>query len=503
MYMQHILLALATFTAASACAAGLSACNGACYVPSLYHCATDAFTSVSVLCPISSPNSCNGACYNPSQYSCSRGSIVQGAQATPTTKANTPVTSATPSCNCQNCCNGQCYSPAQYSCTIDIFNGKSVLCDMAAPSSCNGACFNPQSFNCQNGALRNGAASATTSKSAATPTTKSAYNTTTAGVIVNPSPVAYPTQTADLRIINNCATTLWFEGRNGAGAPITGQSVTATRALPGSYVDYVIPSTGLSSTRFWAKYGCDSNGKNCIIGDQMQYYPGGGCPTNGCTPPVDSLFEATWGCKPGSSCASSNPTTWFDTSQVDGYTIPYSLKANGATSGCDCTSSGCGFSGVDASKLNLASCPSGEDLSLGGTVPSINVNGATMRTSSVDLRLISNNQVIGCMSPCKKLNFGTPYGLGQSESVNAGLWMCCPTPTPGNCQPSNGCVSSPTCRTGPVTNTQYVKAVHNMAAGVYAYSYDDGVGLHACPAGTVTYTMTYCPSGSSSYPLQL
>jgi len=146
---------------------------------------------------------------------------------------------------------------------------------------------------------------------------------TTAAINVNPTPSPnsqYPTQTADLRIINSCKTALWFEARyGGAGAPLPGQSATATQALPGAYVDYTVPDTGLSGSRFWAKYGCDAYGKNCQIGDQMQYWPNppGGCPAGGCTPPVDSLFEATWGCRPGTSCNSGNPTTWFDTSQVD------------------------------------------------------------------------------------------------------------------------------------------------------------------------------------------
>lgn len=131
---------------------------------------------------------------------------------------------------------------------------------------------------------------------------------TTVAPVVAPTPSPYPqfpAQTADLRIINSCKTQLWFEARyGGAGAPLPGQTNTSIQALPGGYVDYAIPDTGLSGTRFWAKYGCDNNGQNCAIGDQMQYFPNppGGCPPGGCTPPVDSLFEATWGCRPGSSC---------------------------------------------------------------------------------------------------------------------------------------------------------------------------------------------------------
>jgi len=332
--------------------------------------------------------------------------------------------------------------------------------------------------------------------------------TTATPINVNPTPSPYPefpAQTADLRIINNCKTTLWFEARyGGAGAPLPGQSATALRALPGNFIDYVVPDTGLPGSRFWAKYGCDDNGKNCLIGDQMQYWPNppGGCPANGCSPPVDSLFEATWGCRPGSECNSANPTTWFDTSQVDGWTLPYKLTPVGDTSGCDCSGSNCGFKGIDASTLDVAKCPSNENLVAGGQT-SVNVYGKAVSLNTVDLRIISNGTILGCMSPCKRLNWGTPYGLQQAENSGATLWMCCPTPTPDKCSPENGCVTPNACRAGPIENTQFVSAVHRMAPGVYAYSYDDGVGLHACPAGVTKYTMEFCPAGSATYPGRL
>jgi len=361
---------------------------------------------------------------------------------------------------------------------------------------CGPACYTQGQYHCVDGQLEQG-------PSSDSPVQPISDNP------VQPSsdtPSSLPTQSADLRVINSCSTTLWIEARYGsAGAPLPGQSSTATQVNPGSYVDYSIPETGLPGSRFWGKYGCDGQGRNCVIGDQMQYWPNppGGCPTNGCTPPIDSLFEATWGCKPGQECNGANPTTWFDTSQVDGWTIPYKLTPNGDTSTCDCSGNGCGFSGVDASRLDLSRCPSGEDLSCNNQFPSVDVNGQTVSLESVDLRYIVNNQVVGCMSPCKKLNYGLPAGFGQSESSGATEWMCCPTPNPDNCQLSDGCVTSQECRSGPVVNTQYVADVHQMAPGVYSYSYDDGMGLHACAAGVVTYTMEFCPSGSSAYPHNL
>jgi len=122
--------------------------------------------------------------------------------------------------------------------------------------------------------------------------------------------------------------------------------------------------------------------------------------------------------------------------------------------------------------------------------------------SSLDLRYIRDGQVLGCMSPCKKLNFGAPEGYGISEGTVPTLFMCCPTPNPDNCRIEEGCIGSEDCRRGPIENTKFVKAVHAMAEGVYAYSYDDAKGLHACPAGTVQYQMEFCPDGSVDYPIQ-
>jgi len=503
-------------------------CNGQCYDINEYDCVADVQQQQQrVLCP-KGHQACSGACFLPSSYHCDNGKLSQGpaTQQTPATSSeDTPQTSEPATGGSQvECpswlhqCGDVCYRPEDYCCTSGFVTKGSCSTEGSyCPSwlsQCDGACYRPEEYCCTNGILARGSCTSTSSSSTTSSTTTSTTSTKAQAVtippVVNPTPSPnhnFPTQTADLRIINNCKTTLWVEGRaGGTGGPIPGQSVTATRTLPGSYVDFTIPDTGLPATRFWAKYGCDDNGRNCVIGDQMQYWPNppGGCPAGGCTPPVDSLFEATWGCRPGSSCNSANPTTWFDTSQVDGWTIPYKLTPVGDTSRCDCVGDKCGFKGVDATTLDLHSCPSGEDLSGWGNWSSVNVNGKAVSLRSVDLRIIDkSNRVIGCMSPCKRLNWSPPYGLGQDEGKDAAMWMCCPTPTPNNCNPAQGCILPNTCRQGPIESTQFVDAVHKMAPGVYAYSYDDGVGLHACPAGVVKYTMEFCPSGSSQYPLQL
>ncbi len=185
---------------------------------------------------------------------------------------------------------------------------------------------------------------------------------------------------------------------------------------------------------------------------------------------------------------------------MDGWTIPYKLKANGATGECDCIFGRCGFTGVDASHLTLANCPTSEDVTWNGTLPKTTPSGQSL--SSVDLRFIKNGKTVGCMSPCKKLTTGGIYGFGLSEGRNMNaLYMCCPTPNPGaSCTPATGCLMPDACRAGPVGSTKYVQTVNTVVPGVYAYSYDDGVGLHVCPAGRVTYTMEFCPAGAPAYP---
>jgi len=330
--------------------------GGVCYSQDNYDCVSDNNGKLT-LCG-KGLLACSNVCFDPSKYKCENAKLSSGATvttpkpvtpapqpattpkpATPTpsnaqTPAPTPKPTPTPTSgnpgnvpcgngNCgagNGCCGVQCFNPQQYSCPVDYITKVGHLCPLGF-SSCGGKCYDPKSYHCDGKDLAYGS-----ENKAPTSATNVNVPTQTA---VNPNPVPVPTppkvttpqttQTADLRIINNCKSTLWFEARYGNfGKNLPGQAKTYTRAFPGESVDYVIPAEGLEGTRFWAKYGCDNNGKNCIIGDQMQYYPEGGCPAGGCTPPVDSLFEATWGCKPGSACHAKNPTTWFDTSQVDG-----------------------------------------------------------------------------------------------------------------------------------------------------------------------------------------
>jgi hypothetical protein len=259
----------------------------------------------------------------------------------------------------------------------------------------------------------------------------------------------------------------------------------------GGFVDYSdIPAQGLASTRFWAKTGCDANDQNCQMGQNSDPCPAASA--TGCAPPVDSKFEATWGCtlSDQTKCAvnPSDPTkllpdvTSWDTSAVDGYTLPYKVAII-SSGGSTCTNADCSTcANIDCSKLSLDNCPTNEDLSQGRTEKHPEYASEDLR-----VKLTGQDTVLGCYSPCKKLNYASDGGfnaLNLAETTDEAVIYCCPTPP----------VSTDECRAGPVAATKYVAAVHSMCpgGGVYAYSYDDVFGLHNCKGGT-QFLMTFCP----------
>lgn len=93
-----------------------------------------------------------------------------------------------------------------------------------------------------------------------------------------------------------------------------------TLKLPsGMVVDYEVPAGQLvEATRFWPKYDCDEKGQNCVFGESGG--PDIPCPPQGCAPPIDSKFEATFGASDGND--------WYNSSHVDGWTLPYFANFN-------------------------------------------------------------------------------------------------------------------------------------------------------------------------------
>jgi hypothetical protein len=274
-----------------------------------------------------------------------------------------------------------------------------------------------------------------------------------------------PPQTTRLRIVNRCDETIWIAHSNNV------PSVQNVALAPAQHHDYEIPDGGLPSARFWPKVGCGADGHGCLIGDTGE---GGGAPCGptGCQPPLDSKFEVTF------AALGSVEATFYNLSLVDGYTLPFAVTPIGAGAGVGgCTASDC-------SELDLDACPANEDI------------------IDADLRVTDPGDpstTIGCLSPCKAWHYPAPYGLGNPESEDPGLHMCCPTPIDpgsGQCTPANGCMTPDACRAEgdplSVVHTTYVALVHAGCPTAYGYSYDDAAGLHACPADTA-FEVVFCP----------
>ncbi|CAE7472744.1 unnamed protein product [Symbiodinium natans] len=97
-----------------------------------------------------------------------------------------------------------------------------------------------------------------------------------------------------------------------------------------------------------------------------------------------------------------------------------------------------------------------------------------------------SGSIAGCYSPCLKLTdpkWNNTASRGRSRTDDVAAPYCCPTPP----------ISPQACRSGPVEGTEYVKAVHQYCPGVYAYCYDDEMGLLQCSADSNYELEFFCP----------
>jgi len=183
--------------------------------------------------------------------------------------------------------------------------------------------------------------------------------------------------TRRFRVTNKCQHDLWIQQAGSPGTELPSEPKILHLAA-GSEHTYAVPDKGLASTRFVPKVGCDSYGNNCLI---QSIQP---CPAGGCDVPIDTKFEASWGCMHASGddevdrkvCAltgQGNPSTfqdWWDGSAVDGWTLPFSVLTDdggrGLTKGAKGSPESCGdvvCAELDADLL----CPRDEFLTpLGG-----------------------------------------------------------------------------------------------------------------------------------------
>mmetsp|Transcript_82981 Transcript_82981/g.213823 ORF Transcript_82981/g.213823 Transcript_82981/m.213823 type:complete len:518 (-) Transcript_82981:129-1682(-) len=277
-------------------------------------------------------------------------------------------------------------------------------------------------------------------------------------------------QATRFRITNGCGSEpIWIAHQAAAGVGPDPQNI---RIAPGASYDMTVHEN-LTGTRYWPKMRCDEHGDRCSIGESGG--PGEHCDTAaGCSPPVDTKFEASFG---------QNGVDWVDISLVDGFTLPFKFEM--ATQPGKKCSAGDGNRNVanvvDCSALSFDTCPAAEDLGKAG--------------SDVDLRVVNpaTGETVGCYSPCSKL---TLQQWANHEAAGRTPWdddvvdYCCPTPPESPKQ----------CREGPVKDTSFVKAVHESCPGVYGYAYDDGMGLLLCPDDTKYEVTFFCPQGDKKVP---
>jgi len=81
-------------------------------------------------------------------------------------------------------------------------------------------------------------------------------------------------------------------------------------------------------------------GENCAFGESGG--PNLPCPHAGCSPPIDSKFEATFG--------TSDGLDWYNSSQVDGWTLPYEKIFT-------CEGDANNSADLDCSGLTRSTCP--------------------------------------------------------------------------------------------------------------------------------------------------
>lgn len=273
----------------------------------------------------------------------------------------------------------------------------------------------------------------------------------------------------------------------------------ATMLKPGAYITHAIPDAGLIGYRAWPAFDCkpDAGGKtpadgwfDCRIGGSGGLAQAGapqpGCSEPGCAPAVNSLFEGTFGCrlKDKSKCIPNPSSKWddngnrpringqdfLDSSNVDGWTLPYTVKIdskNCAKAPADKT--------IDCSGLLLSACTT-EDLS--AVDPSLTAVDLTAKNPKT-------GEIAGCYSPCSKLstsNWGNTNYAGSSKTGPAVVPFCCPKGTP-----KEKCAAA-------VGATNYVKTVPTMCTPSYTWAYDDDKGLLQCDADSSSYTVTFnCP----------
>ena len=287
----------------------------------------------------------------------------------------------------------------------------------------------------------------------------------------------------------------------------------------GKTQSFCIPDQGAPSGNFSFFIGCPNNdpftNQGCNIGTVVGDLAG-----------INTLFEPTFGCKPGNttcafnaadaapnypncqaspnatSCGPLSSNDYFDVSAVDGYTVALQVQVTG---------NGCSSSLIDASMLDLASCPSESPTTL-YPWPVISGLSLSLLTSSGGINR-------ACVAPYKWLgsgSFGNPTNPSPSMDTTCGPAGCTPysyyaaagclDDTPGHAAIACPGGSGPQQRVGPtyngryaIQNTNWTQQLYAMGYAGYTSQYDDAVGGQVCDWGA-TMKVMLCPGNSSKEP---
>jgi beta-glucanase (GH16 family) len=320
-----------------------------------------------------------------------------------------------------------------------------------------------------------------------------------------------------LRIVSGCSQPMWIQYLTGNNGGTLSAPNRFRLASTGSFIEYDIPDKGLAGLRVWPGFGCDGAGQNCTIGASGgPVSQGFSCPAGiGCAPPVDSKWEGSFGCIPGVADSQCQPNPsgggaplgrgdWWNSSFVDGYTVPMKVNVVGSCPVGPQPAPVFGPGGppggvVDCSNIRYADCPRNENLSTDNRFSSSPGSPGGTTLSSQDLLLRHPNPdgsysttPVGCFSPSGKLTMGQwqaipkpPFtGTYYSPGDPQAQMYACPSPP----------ITPAQCSAGPAARTQYTNMIHSKCQ-TYAYPYDDAFGLASCPAATnLRYEVTfYCP----------
>ncbi len=229
------------------------------------------------------------------------------------------------------------------------------------------------------------------------------------GTNPNTFPASPAAPTNVLAVYNACNADMWLATDASAfgAAPTRAAPVKITAGTT-----YQIAQTAIASGRLWAKYGCDSTGQNCIVGQEVDPCVKKAGKDIGCQPPIDTGFEID----------NSSGTTFYDITMVNGFTGPLKIYTFGSDKA---TNTGCQGVTTPENLSISAICPTDESLNTPRKAwtkeacafnpnivfgdfnsPYYNPFGQTIHLNqpySLIAKSPINSSVIGCFAPGQKL----------------------------------------------------------------------------------------------------